>query len=73
MPVYSNVESIQIWCRLSRAWPPAELEVVPRSLSLTLLIKIFQHVKLDLFWHRLMVWCEENMTTKKNGRHLVHT
>ena len=25
----------------------------------------FQNVKLDLFWHRLMVQREENMTTKK--------
>ena len=37
----------------------------PRSLSLTLIKKKFQNVKLDLFWHRLMVWHEENMTTKK--------
>ena len=37
----------------------------PRSLSLTLLKKKFQNVKLDLFRHILMVWHEENMTTKK--------
>ena len=36
----------------------------PRSLSLTLLKTIVQNVKLDLFRHRLMVRCEENMTTK---------
>ena len=37
----------------------------PRSLSLTLLKKNFQTVKLNLFRHRLMVWHEENMKTKK--------
>ena len=36
-----------------------------RSLLLTLLKKVFQNVKLDLFWHKLMARNEENMTTKK--------
>ena len=42
-----------------------------RSLSLTLLKKFFHNIKLDLFWHRLMVRREENMTTKKTGRNLT--
>ena len=65
--IINFLEHIEVWRRLSWAWPPAELEVelCPRSFSLTLSKFFFQNVKLDLFLHRLMVQREENMTTKK--------
>ena len=58
-----NIEASLVQAVLSLA--TIRTRSCPRSLSLTLLKNFFQNVKLDFFWHRLMVRHEENMITKK--------
>ena len=58
-----NIEASLVQAVLSLA--TVRTRSCPRSLSLTLLKNVSQNVKLDLFRHRLMAQCEENMTTQK--------